>query len=109
MLDLGPHARFCPILRPLLFVNPVLIAVATLRVVLRPGRALLDHLSLSAISTGLWARICSDCWCGMLSSANPCIKRIGRRLATSVLSGEAAKLSREKVLNQNNKAAKSGL
>src|SRR5260370_533680 len=46
VLDLGPHARFRPILRPLLFVNPVLIAVATVRVVLRPGCAFLDHLSL---------------------------------------------------------------
>ena len=32
----------------------------------------------------------SDCWGGMLSSASPCIRRIGTRLPTTDLSGEAS-------------------
>jgi hypothetical protein len=37
VLHLRPHARFRPVPRPLLFVNPVLITIATVSVVLRRG------------------------------------------------------------------------
>ena len=49
VLHLRPHAGFRPILRPLLFVNPVLIPITTVSVVLRQGGALADHFGLSAI------------------------------------------------------------
>src|SRR5215469_10134917 len=40
VLHLRPHTRFGPVLGSLLFVNSVLIAVATVSVVLRQGSAL---------------------------------------------------------------------
>src|SRR2546422_10263838 len=49
MLHLRTHARFASILRPLLFVNPILVPVATMGVVLRARCALLNDMALSLI------------------------------------------------------------
>src|SRR5437660_12507616 len=50
MLYLRPHRRLAPVLRPLHFVNPILVAVAPMGAVLGLRRALPDHFALSAIS-----------------------------------------------------------
>src|SRR5215468_131061 len=49
MLHLRAHARFASVLGPLLLVDPIFVAVATMGVVLGMRRTLLDHLGLSAI------------------------------------------------------------
>ena len=50
MLHLGTHARFGSVLRPLEFVNLILVPVATMSVVLRARCALLNYMALSLIS-----------------------------------------------------------
>jgi len=49
MLHLRTHARFASVLRPLLFVNPILITITTMGVVLRARCALLNYMALSLI------------------------------------------------------------
>src|SRR5580700_1139354 len=50
MLHLGTHARLGSVLRPLQFVNLILVPVATISVVLRARGALLNYMALSRIS-----------------------------------------------------------
>src|SRR5438309_5103624 len=50
MLHLRAHRRLSPVLRPLHFVNTILVAVAPMGAVLGLRRALPDHFGLSAIS-----------------------------------------------------------
>src|SRR5207245_7173377 len=49
MLHLRTHTRFRSVLRPLLFVNPMLVPVATMGVVLRTRCTLLNYMALSLI------------------------------------------------------------
>src|SRR5207249_9962455 len=49
MLHLRTHTRFASVLRPLLFVNPMLVPVATMGVVLCTRCALLNYMALSLI------------------------------------------------------------
>src|SRR6266851_6934010 len=49
MLHLRTHTRFGSVLRPLLFVNPMLVPVATMGVVLRTRCTLLNYMALSLI------------------------------------------------------------
>src|SRR5207244_12613215 len=50
VLHLRAHRRLAPVLRPLHFVNTMLVAVAPMGAVLGLRRALPDHFALSAIS-----------------------------------------------------------
>src|SRR5437016_7897050 len=50
VLHLRAHPRLAPVLRPLHFVNTILVAVAPMGAVLGLRRALPDHFALSAIS-----------------------------------------------------------
>src|SRR2546425_8367277 len=50
VLHLRAHRRLAPVLRPLHFVNTILVAVAPMGAVLGLRRALPDHFGLSAIS-----------------------------------------------------------
>src|SRR6266581_8566988 len=50
MLHLRTHTRFGSVLRTLLFVNPMLVPVATMGVVLRTRCTLLNYMALSLIS-----------------------------------------------------------
>src|SRR5437867_11374359 len=61
MLHLGTHARFGSVLRPLEFVNLILVPVATMSVVLRARCALLNYMALSLISLITQTRVSSPC------------------------------------------------